>query len=67
MKKYIITGYKGEKRMRSAFVIDNEKSGDELWDSVNEAIDNYELQQRIQDLQNKGLKGDRKSVGRERV
>ena len=39
------------------FVMDNEKSGDELWDSVNEAIDNHELQQYIQNLQNKGLKG----------
>ena len=57
MKKYIITGYKGEKRMRSMFVMDNENNGDELWDSVNEAIDNHELQQHIQNLQNKGLKG----------
>ena len=39
------------------FNMDNEKSGDELWDSVNEAIDNHELQQYIQNLQNKGLKG----------
>ena len=45
MKKYIITGYKCEKRMISMFVMDNEKSGDELWDSVNESIDNHELQQ----------------------
>ena len=57
MKKYIITGYKGEKRMISIFVMDNENNGDELWDGVNEAIDNHELQQHIQNLQNKGLKG----------
>lgn len=56
MKKYIIDGYKGEKRMRSVFIIDNEKGGDEFFDSVNEAIDNYELQQHIQNLRNKGLK-----------
>lgn len=57
MKKYIIDGYKAEKRMRSVFVIDNGNGGDELWDSVNEAIDNYELQQHIQNLRNKGMKG----------
>lgn len=57
MKKYIIDGYKGEKRMRSVFVIDNENGEDDFCDSVNEAIDNYELQQRIQNLRNKGLKG----------
>lgn len=45
------------KIMISMFVMDNEKSGDELWDSVNETIDNHELQQYIQNLQNKGLKG----------
>lgn len=57
MKKYIIDGYKGEKRIRSVFVIDNENGGDELWGGVNEAIDNHELQRHIQDLRNKGVKG----------
>lgn len=57
MKKYVIEGYKGEKRVRSIFVIEGEKVVDEFWGDVNEAIDNHELQQYIQNLQNKGLKG----------
>ena len=56
MKKYIIDGYKGEKKIRSVFVMDNEKSGDEHFGSVNEAIDNYELQQHIQNLHLKLIK-----------
>lgn len=57
IKKYVIEGDKDGKRVRSIFVIERENVADEFWGDVNEAIDDYELQQHIQDLRNKGLKG----------
>lgn len=56
-KKYVVEGDKDGKRVRSIFVIERENVVDEIWGDVNEAIDDYELQQYIQNLRNKGLKG----------
>lgn len=57
IKKYVIEGDKDGKRARNIFVIQRENVVDEIWGDVNEAIDDYELQQHIQNSRNKGLKG----------
>lgn len=56
IKKYVIEGDKDGKRVRSIFVIERENVVDEIWGDVNKAIDDYELQQHIKNLKNKGLK-----------